>query len=193
MRNLNSKKILISVIFVLIFSFAASIVVKAQTFDIGGTGSGNEQAIDLNPIVIPLFNSGMFDFVSDASIFSWFAFLGGLLTIGMVAYWIVRILVSGVEALRSEGDQEKLQQSYAKLRANFIGMFLTFMFPAILSIIGFILGIGSIFNWPKMFTQCDYTEVRDEETVRYQFYFQAFLGPGDGSIEKTDAICGSHN
>jgi hypothetical protein len=150
-------------------------IVIAQDFDIGGG------VVDIEPIQIPLFGTTYMGFLSNASIISWLSFVGTLLTGIISVFWVFRILVAGVNALRSEGDQTKLQESYSQLRSSFIGIFITFLIPVILSIIGVIFGIGSILQWPESFQLC-------QEGSDYQFYFEALLKEGDKS--SAESSCG---
>lgn len=155
----------LSVAFGLIISLFLFMPVVLQAGGDLDTGTG------LNEIVIPLFSSSLFGFAENASIISWLAFAGGLFTVIILAYWIFRILVSGIQALRSEGDPVKLQESYGKLKSNFIGMFITFLIPLVLSLIGAFLGIGTIFQWPTSFQLCEDSE--------YRFYFEAYIVAGN--------------
>lgn len=139
-----------------------------------------ETGTGLQDIVIPLFDSNWFGFVENASILSWLSFAGAVFTVLILAYWIVRILLSGIEAIRSEGDPVKLQESYGKLKSNFIGMAITFLIPLFLSLIGAFLGIGSIFQWPQSFQLCTNTE--------YRFYFEAYAKLGNTTEAET--ACG---
>jgi len=64
-------------------------------------------------------------------------------------------------------------------------MFITFLVPIILSVVGVLLGIGTIFAWPKMFSSCN--AVSFDATQNYQYYFQAYLKEGEAAA---DALCG---
>lgn len=166
------KYINLKLIFVLglLLTFSTKLLAGGTDLE---TGSG------INPIQIPLFSSTALDFVGNASIISWLAFAGSVVTVAILVFWVLRILISGVGALRSEGDQTKLQESYGKLKSNFTGMFITFLIPLILSIVGAFFGIGTIFDWPSSFQFCENSE--------YRFYFEAYLKTG--SREQADYTC----
>lgn len=170
------KKIIVFVT-ILVFSFSPAMLF-ANGLDLE-TDRGNN--IDLEPIVIPLFSSNALDFVENASILSWLSFAGALFTVLILIFWIARILLSGVQAVRSEGDTTKLQDSYTKLKSNFIGMGITFLIPLVLSLVGAFFGIGTIFNWPESFQFCD-------ENSQYRFYFEAFAKEGD--VTSARSACG---
>lgn len=144
----------------------------------------NSVEIDLEPITIPVFNIGTDIIVNlrNGSILSWLSFFGGLLTIVLLIYWVFRILVSSINAIRSEGDKEKLENAIKSIRSNFIGAVVTLAFPIILSLIGVVLGVGTVFDWPKSFRFCP-------EESEYTFYFEAFLK--EGTQELAEQKCGS--
>jgi hypothetical protein len=180
----NLKKILL--IFFLLTVLNLNIV-QAQTLDlrdIGETGTG-EDLFQLKPIEIVLFPSPAF--ITNASLFSWLAYAGNLVVIGLFIFWIFKIIQAGIGALRSNGDQKQLEDSYKKVKANFIGIFITFLFPIILSAIGIVLGVGNIFQWPQMFSFCEVNTNLDGTEYQFNFYFQAYLRTGDKAI--ADAIC----
>ncbi|MFS8130709.1 MAG: hypothetical protein ACMG57_01890 [Candidatus Dojkabacteria bacterium] len=135
----------------------------------------------LDTITIPFFP--VFDAINPkyATVLSWVTYIADVVVILIIIFWIVRILLAGIEGIRSEGDQAKLQEAYKKLQSALIGIGITFLIPILLTLIGFLIGIGSIFNWPKMFSGCPgmpatYDPVsgnRDEGT--YEYYFQAYF------------------
>ncbi len=152
--------------------------------------------VGLDPIVIPFFP--VFGTINSKSytVISWITFIGGVLIILVVIFWILRILLAGLEAIRSEGDQEKLQEAFKKLQSNLVGVGVTFLIPIILTVIGFVLGIGSIFNWPKMFSDCPGSHPQYDSSGNrvsgYDYYFQAYFSakPGEDSTQVADATCG---
>lgn len=153
-------------------------VVKAQILDAGTSTVG------LDPIIIPFFpvfgtiNAEYF------TVLSWITFIAGILVILVIIFWILRILMAGLDAIRSEGDQEKLKTAFQKLQSNLVGMGITFLIPIILTVIGFVLGIGSIFNWPKMFSGCPNTE--------YEYYFRAYFNApeNENPTDFATGVCG---
>lgn len=140
----------------------------------------------IKPITIPFFP--VFDAIDAKyyTVLSWLTFAAGVVIVLIIVFWIVRILLAGVNAIRSSGDPDKLQESYAQVKANLIGVGITFLFPIILTVIGAFLGIGSIFNWPKMFSGC-------EGSGNFEYYFQAYLqAPRGGDAQQyADNSCRS--
>jgi hypothetical protein len=136
----------------------------------------------LDTIRIPTFLNFSSFVGSSATIFSFLAFFGTLATIGIAIFWIYKIIRLGIEGIQSEGKQEKIQELIKKLQRIFLGIFMSFLFPVILSIIGIFAGIGNIFQWPKMFQSCN--------SPTYQYYFQAFLAQeGVNSTDLADREC----
>jgi len=139
--------------------------------------------VKLNPIFIPTFIE--FDALvgTSATIFSLLSFVGILATIGIVIFWVYKIVRLGVEGIQSEGKSEKIEELTKKLQNIFLGIFMSFLFPIILSIIGLFSGIGTIFEWPRMFRACEVGE--------YYYYYQAYLDQdGPDAITDADTICG---
>lgn len=144
-------------------------VVNAQTeLDVDG--------INLETIRIPLFLPFDADFAESATVFSWLSFIGILATVALVIFWIFLILRTAVKAMQSRGESDGLQDVSKRFQSIFIGVFLTFLVPVILSVIGVLIGIGTIFAWPKMFTEC-------RNKVNYQYYYQAYLELGESAAE----------
>ncbi len=155
----------IGVLFLTTIFFPLS--VKADSVDIPDN-------FKLQPIIIPLFTSAN---TVNFSIFSWLAFAGGLATVGLVIFWVFLIIKAAIGALQSEGKPEGLAEAGNKVKSVFIGMLITFLFPAVLSVAGAFLGIGNIFQWPKMLSVCN--------SSQYNYYFQAFLKEPDTA----EAVC----
>ena len=165
----------------LIYSFTIISPLIFLTTFVSARGADFETNTGLQEIQLPLFYSTSLDFVQNASVISWLAFAGSIFTIAILAFWVFRILVAGIAALRSEGDATKLQDSYSKIKSNFTGMFITFLIPLILSLVGSFFGIGTILQWPKSFQLCS-------ESSIHRFYFEAFLK--NGTEESAKAACG---
>lgn len=162
-------------------------------FGQSGNGSTNQLVeipnIGLKDITIKTFQSPID--LSNFSIFSWVSFFGILLIVLIVVYWVWVIIKIGVLAIQSEGNQEKLQEVAKRFRAIFLSMALFFLFPVALSLIGIFLGIGNIFQWPKMFSFCNVLVESDlpSSPRNVIFYYQVFLGEGEGDFQKADLIC----
>lgn len=139
--------------------------------------------VNLKPITIPLFVDFSAVAGSASTVFSLLSFLGVIATLGIVAFWIVKIVQLGVEGMQSGGKSDKIQELIKKLQNILLGVFMSFLFPVILSIIGIFAGLGTIFEWPRMFRSC--------ESADYDYYFQAFLDKGGANArEEADAECG---
>ncbi|MEO6728959.1 MAG: hypothetical protein ABIM99_03490 [Candidatus Dojkabacteria bacterium] len=138
----------------------------------------------LDAITIPFFP--VFGTINSkyATVLTWITYAADIIIILIIVFWIARILIAGLEAIRSEGDQEKLQEAFKKLQSNLVGIGITFLIPIILTVIGFVLGIGSIFNWPKMFSGC-----KDET---YDYYFKAYFNApaGEDPTAFASSVCG---
>jgi hypothetical protein len=132
----------------------------------------------IQPISIPVFIAPDPNF----SIFSWIAFFGAIATIGIIIYWIFLILQAALIALKSDGKPEGLEEAGNRMKSIFTGAAITLFFPILLTIIGGILGIGSIFDFPRMLRECS--------SGQYDYYFQAFLAQdGNNAVKDADNIC----
>ena len=144
--------------------------------------------VKLDPIFIPTFIDFSTTFSAlggpASTVFSFISFLGVLATAGVSIFWVFRILKIGIDGLQSEGKPEKIQELSQNLINVLKGVFMSFLFPLILSIIGIFAGIGTIFEWPRMFRQC-------QDNGEYAYYFQAYLA-AEGSSSQTfaDTECG---
>lgn len=134
--------------------------------------AGGRPTFEISPIYIPVFVAPDPSF----SIFSWIFFIGALASIGAVIFWIYRIIKAAVKALRSEGKSEDLGEAWKEVQGVIISAAMTLAFPVILSLVGAILGIGTIFEWPRMFRECD-------EGAASDYYFQAFLAVPEGNTD----------
>ncbi len=132
-----------------------------------------EQISDkIKPIEIPIFPIVVEGFDPKYStILSWLSFAGVILTIIVLAIFIVRIVFLSYKMIVQGSEKEEVVGDvFKKFRLNFVGLIITFLTPIILSLIGGFLGIGNIFRWPKMFSSCSGSE--------YEFYFEAYLREG---------------
>lgn len=183
------KKIFFLTILLAAFSIF-NLSVDAQDRGGGNPGAGidSELNIDneigLREIRIPIFTSFIDFNTENASIFSWLAFVGSLATIGLVVFWVFLLVKAGVKGMQSQGNSENLGLAFKQVQSVLIGAAISLLFPLVLSIIGLVLGIGTIFSWPKMFQLCD-------DSTGYQFYFQALLDgqKGDGTTAGADNAC----
>ncbi|MEO0075445.1 MAG: hypothetical protein ABIK31_04970 [candidate division WOR-3 bacterium] len=121
--------------------------------------------------------------ISNFSIFSWLSFFAIIIIAVLVVYWIYLFVRLGIEAIQSEGDKDKLTEVSKKARSILISVVIFFLFPLVLSFIGTVLGVGNIFQWPKMFSVCE------ETTDGPIFYYQVFLGEGESNFERADSLC----
>ena len=160
-----------------------SLSLVAPVIHAGGLDAVDDK-IKLDPIIIPFFPVfGSID-PSSATVLTWITFIVGVLIVLVIIFWIARILFAGLEAIRSAGDAEKLQEAFKKIQSNLVGIGITFLVPIVLSVIGFVLGIGTIFNWPKMFSACD--------DAQYDYYFRAYFNapPGQDPVDFANGVCG---
>ncbi len=135
-----------------------------------------DNKVNILPISIPFFKNFINFNTNNANLLSWAAFIGALATVGLVIFWIYLIIKAGVKALQSQGNPEGLEEAFKRVRSVLIGASISLFFPAILSLVGVFLGIGTIFQWPKMFEDCNSGD--------HQYYFQAYLA---APKEKPDA------
>jgi hypothetical protein len=140
--------------------------------------------VGLEEISIPFFKQA-FDFDTKYGTFlSWLGFFASAYTIAIVIFWIIYILRATVNAVRSSGEAEKLANSYTQIKSVLIAAGLSILFPVALSLIGIVIGAGSIFQWPKAFRSCPGDNGRDPD---YEYYFQAFLNVEQDDV---DVYCG---
>ena len=184
---MKSLKKIITISIITLFSIVPMTVVSAQSTDLRTSNLNVDEKFGLEAINIPLFGNFIKFDTTNASIFSWLAFAGALVSIGFVIFWIFLLVRAGLKAVRSLGNAEELGEAYKKVQSVFLGAIITMMFPLVLSIIGAILGIGSIFSWPKMFEFCNYTS----GDAKYTYYFQAYLSVDEKATPGfADANCG---
>ncbi len=139
--------------------------------------------LNLQSIRIPLFLPFDPKFGSSLTVFSWITYIGIIATGAIIVFWIYLIIRTAVKAMQSHGEADALADVSKRFRSIFIGMFITFLFPIVLSVIGVLLGVGTIFAWPKMFSRCD----NHSGSTGYEYYFQAYLELGG---DDADVRCG---
>jgi hypothetical protein len=184
--------------FLLLSIITFPLVVNAQDTRSGGNAAVNSansgdfsvsQDVGLREIRVPIFSSFIDFNTENASVLTWITFLGGILTVGLVVFWIYLIVKAGVKGMQSQGNAEKLSEAFQQLQSVLVGAALTLVFPLFLSLIGLFLGIGTIFSWPKMFQFCTGSSANGTE---YEFYFQALLDSNNKGAN-IDDICKSSN
>ncbi|RMD77223.1 hypothetical protein D6810_01540 [Candidatus Dojkabacteria bacterium] len=133
----------------------------------------------LEPIRVPVFPipSSGFD-PSYATILSWLSFVGGVLSVFVLVIFLFRFVTLSAQMITKGDSEENVKNVIKKVRYNFLGLIFSILVPFILSLVGALLGVGNIFEWPKMFSSC-------ESSGDYEFYFQAALREGADA----DKIC----
>lgn len=131
-----------------------------------------DDSIDIHEIRIPFFGQVELGFDEYATIWSWLTFIGGLISIFVMVFWVGLILRAAFLALKSEGSEEGMGEAMKKMQSAFIGAGISIAFPVALSLIGAIMGIGSLWQWPKALRGCP----RSEDSA---FFFQQVLRESD--------------
>ncbi len=137
-------------------------------FDVEGVGLEE-------PIVIPFFNQIALPNDPYFSALSWLSFIGLLVSIGLIIFWIALIIRAAFQALQSEGNEEGMAESFNKLKSVFIGAGISIAVPIILSLIGGIMGLGPLWNWPAAFRGCPNTD--------RSFFFQEVIYQSGNNIQ----------
>lgn len=181
-----------------IFSITITTLVTLSVFSTAVLGQRRvENDVDLQPggvdsnlgieeIRIPFF--GQPEFLKDSayySIFSWISFLGMIFSIGLILYWVFLIVRASFKAVKSEGNEEGLQDSFERVKSVFVGAAVAIAIPLIISVFGALLGLGPLWSWPAGLRNCPGTD-RD-------YYFQEALdqrqsGAAD-PISAAEAAC----
>lgn len=176
----NMRKLFTKIIIMHLFFVVSPIAVFA-----GGAVDFNkdfttDDKIGLDTISIPFFPQlGISSEYSTT--LSWVGFVGTLLTIGIVGFWIVYVVRQGVKAMTAETNADQLAESQKKIVRVLTSMAITFFFPAAISIVGAIIGAGPIWEWPLAFRECNYKD--------YSYYYQAIADEDINSREEADAVC----
>lgn len=129
--------------------------------------------VSIKPITIPLFGAPID--LGNFSIFSWLVFLGGLVISLLVIYWIFLFVRTGLKAIQSNGKPEVLAEVGKSAQSILVGIAITFLIPIVLSLVGYVLGIGNVFAWPKMFSLCGTIPSQNSSQITKTFYFQYYL------------------
>lgn len=175
------KKILFTIGFIFLSVFLLGTSVYAQNNDQEFVVDEN---IGLEEIRIPFFPQVNTINSEYATFFSWGAFIANLAILGLIVFWVYRILIASVKAMRSAGNSEELAESWKQVQSVFIGAAATMVVPILLSIIGVALNVGYVWDWPLAFRSCDSPD--------YEYYFQALEAFGEDSAQSradVDALC----
>jgi hypothetical protein len=79
-----------------------------------------DSKIDLQPIYIPFFPAlGQFN-AKYATVFSWVTFIGSLITVGFIIFWIALVIRAVFEILRNEAKPEALEEGFKKIKSIII-------------------------------------------------------------------------
>ncbi|MCA9381586.1 hypothetical protein KC678_04940 [Candidatus Dojkabacteria bacterium] len=166
------KRIILQLVMILGIFSSFVIKVSAQST----TDLNIDDKIGLQPISFDFFPQIGLGVDQYYTIFSWVSFVATLFSIGLVAFWIYLIVRAAFEALRSEGDAEKLQGSFEKIKSTFIGASVALIFPILLTVFGYILGLGALWSWPSALRECP-------STNESAFFFQEVLRQSDAGEE----------
>ncbi len=121
------------------------------------------------------------------TIFSWLSWIGTLASFGIVAFWIYLVLKAAFGALKSEGEPEKLEEAFSSVRSAFIGASIALVFPIILTILGYIFGLGPLWSWPSAFRQCEST---NESAFFFQEVFRQADAGSEDPVADAEFVCG---
>lgn len=138
--------------------------------------------IGLEQIKVPFFPQLALD-TKYSTTMSYVSFGFNIILLGIVAFWIIKIVMTGIKAMKNATNQEGLQEAAKKVRAVLEGAALTFLFPIILIVVGAFFGLGAVWNWPLAFRECN-TTINGKEV---QYYYQA-IGLLE-SKEEADSMC----
>lgn len=174
------KKILL----VIIFTFGM-IIIQANNIN-AQTGLDLDSNIGLEPISVTIFPQVFLGVDQYYTVYSWVSFAGVLASFGIVAYWIFIVLKAAFNALKSEGDSEKLEGSYTRIKSTIIGASIALAFPILISIFGAVLGLGPMWSWPKAFRDCP-------NSTESSFYFQEVFRQTDAAatdpVAQAESVC----
>ncbi len=173
-------------IFIIILTFAFTFFSISQVKAQDDTDFDIDPNIRLGSINIPFFDQPFLSVDQYYTFFSWASFVGTLLSFGIVAYWIYLVLRAAFDALKSEGEAEKLESSFSEIKSAFIGASIALVFPILLTTLGFIFGLGPLWSWPKGFRSCP----NNDESV---FFFQEVLRQADAGaedpVDEAEIVC----
>ena len=143
---------------------------STTTLDIGNdaaTGKPLTVKPNLQPITIPLFGNIGVGTPYD-TIYSWASFIGNIATIGLVIFWVFLLIKAGVKRANAGSNAEIEAESFKQMKSALVGAGLSIAFPIVLTGIGFAVGAGAFWNWPKAFRSCP-------NDSKVTFYFQEVL------------------
>ncbi len=157
-----------------------AIPVAAQTVDLNenidlGSGLGG-----LDTITIPYFPQLSIDSRYQTT-FSWISYILVWILVGIIVFWIYKILRAGIKAMGAGDNQEQLQAAFNEVKSVLKALAISFIFPIFLSVLGVLLGYGFVWDWPLAFRSC-------EGSGEFEYYYQAFAQLE--TKEEADAVCG---
>lgn len=182
------KQIIIAVTIFIAFTVLFTAVGFAQgmtSSNVNLGGDGVDDNIGLEEIRIPIF--GQPEFLKDTpfySIFSWIAFGGLIFSIGLVIFWIALIVRAAFQAVKSEGQEEGLGESFKRVQSVFVGIGIALLVPILISLFGAAIGLGPLWDWPAGLRDCP----GGSET----YFFQQVLsleGSADDPVGEAEEIC----
>ncbi len=173
----------------LLIAFVTPVSAQSGVGQVGDTGFKIDPVIGLQPVSITFFNQIALPGGPYSTVLSWISFGGSIASIGLIVFWIYRLIKASAEALQSEGNEEGLAEAYKKVKSVFIGAALAILFPVGLSVIGFLMGLGPIWSWPAALRSCPGANGTDSG-----FYFQEVLKQVNNGVSDptgaADAACG---
>ncbi len=171
---------LVGICLILSFTFLSTNVV-GQSVDFNEDFNIDDN-VGLEQIKVPFFPQLALD-TKYSTTMSYISFGFNVVLLAIVIFWIIKIVMTGIKAMKNASNQEGLQEAVKKVRAVLEGAALTFVFPIIIVVVGAFLGLGAVWNWPLAFRECN-TTIDGKEV---QYYYQAF-GLLD-SKEEADSVC----
>lgn len=76
----------------------------------------------------------------------------GVLTIVAVIYFVIQIILAGYTFISSTGDTKNMEAARKRLIDSVMGLFIVVVALGLGGLLATLLGLGSIFNISKMFT-----------------------------------------
>ena len=128
-------------------------------------------------------SNSIFNIFEDYSIFSFISLLGVGFTFVIGASWLFVIIKVATIVIFAGPRDEVFEKAVEDTQNFFRSIGWTFAFPIAISIGGFAVGIGSVFQWPSGLREC-YGDDGSGETD-YTFFFQAVIGvPEDTDVDQ---------
>lgn len=172
--NKHKQKVIVLVIVSLLITILGFVQnVYAQGIEI----SPDPSIVNIRPITIPLFIS--FEQARNFSVISYALVALSFVFVGILTYWIFKIIQNAVAIISSEGDAAKVSEATKKIQAIFIGIATLFLFVAAFALVGAFLNLGNFLEWPKKFSICSTGE----------FYITKALELNTATEEEIDRAC----